>query len=254
MRHAPKAFYALARKCAEGNFSRELSARFERYVLELLGDVPKTRGVFTEDQIAHCTQGKKCDVLVELIDAIALIECIAVMRTSRILIESVLRNDNSTRKIQRGIRQLCDTAQAVKTGMLNGLLQSPQKPLIGIVTILGDLPFPNSSWYYERVIGAELEESLGDALGGLRVLHARPIILTIEALELLVTALAHGGSLPDLVGERSRQPYGAVGDWATFLRKELEAKPPTQSPRWMTKLIDDFGAQFNVRPREWEKS
>lgn len=134
--------------------------------------------------------------------------------------------------------------------MLNAFLQSPQKPLIGIVAVFGELPFPNSSWYYEHVIAAGLEEWLGESLGGLRVLHTRPIILTIEALELLVTALACGNSLANLVGKKARQPYGAVGDWPNFLRMELEANPSTPSSKCMAKLMDDFVARFNIRPAE----
>lgn len=86
MRHAPKAFCALARVCADAAFTREFGSRFEQYVLELLRDVPKSGAVITEDQIADCAQGKKCDFVVELSDAVVLIECKAVTRTSRILI------------------------------------------------------------------------------------------------------------------------------------------------------------------------
>ena len=245
MRHASEGLYQLSKHC-EPQFHEELGNRFEKYSELLLRGVAPARRLVSEAEMRKHASGKNCDFLLEFEDSLVLLECKAVIRSARILTEEVLRQDNSTKKIQRAILQLCKTSCTVKDGVLDALDVDSSKPLFGFVVVFGDIPFANSRWYFERVISFGLEEKLARARTSMDALAQPPVVLTSEALELFVTAVNTGMSVVELSEEKARLSYNSVGDWPEYLQSKLTEQPPTHLPKFISEVSDEYFASLGV--------
>ena len=197
--------------------------------------------------------GKSCDFLLELDDCVALFECKAAIMSARILIEDVLRKDNSTAKIQHGMLQLYETAHAIKSGAFEKLGVSSTKPIVGFVVILGHVSYPNSPWYRERILMPGVEEKLKESASAYERYPQCPVVLNSRGLEHLITALNQGHDLTRLLDEKASRSYTSTGDWIEFLGHHVQDRLPLGVPKITVQNYDAFFATMGAGLEQLEQ-
>lgn len=189
-------------------FGEEIGPAFEKYVMAVLSQLPSCN-ITRPDKLQYDEAQRACDFAVETDDAVLLIECKAVSETARFMLESAIRGQNATTKIQDGIVQICDTARLAHESSLG--FDVAGRPLFGVVVTYGHILFANSEWYRKHILNWDASTSGPD-------LAMIPNIFSIPDLEQFVLVIASTDLTPrQLFESKAAQDYAKIGDWSTFL-------------------------------------
>ena len=208
-------------------FHKPMSGSFETYTKDLLNGLSSKVGVYTEKILKRLSGGSKsCDFIVETHSEIIFIECKATTYSAKLFTDNAILRNNSTSKIAKGIVQLYTSALNLSEGMFDSLNIDIGKPKIGIVVTLGEIPLVNTNWYFDNFI----MESVKEKVDSLEVMFYRPIAISIDGLESLITILSNSeANIQDLFDQKEKDGGEAVGDWGAFLqnniRKEYDLPP-----------------------------
>lgn len=199
-------------------FDSEIGDGFEAYVGRVLGCLTNKTAILGEAELKRATSGKSCDFLLDLPDAIVLLETKAVSFVKNSLTEKSILEETSTRQIAKGVQQLYATAHDLKSGKLNHFNLDPTKPLLGIVVTLGEIPLVNLDWYFDTFIMALASPKLEPPIFPSENLTRRPISLSIRTFEQLVMVCNALKTTPvTLFDQKQSLPIAEVGDWSTYI-------------------------------------
>ncbi len=190
------------------DFGAETGPAFEKFVKAVLGQLPSSR-ISRPDELDLDEPQRACDFAVETDDAVLLIECKAVSETARLMIESTIRNQNATSKIQSALDQLRQTARLATESSLG--FDVADRPIFGIVVTYGQILFANSQWHRERILSWDASSAGPDL--------ALPVnILSIADLEQFILVVASTNlTARQLIEQKEAEEYIERGDWVTFL-------------------------------------
>ncbi len=220
-RHSGEGLYRLAKDLSV--FGDEFSDSFERYVRKVLESLQGFKHILSEKQLKKAVSNKCCDFLVELKDALVLVECKACSFTANHFSDNAIINSNSTGKVAEGFVQLYATAKDVGDDKFVTLKVDKAKPTIGMVVTFGEIPSANSDWYFEEFFLKRASKKFVQETYPSKQMERRPIILDISTLEMLVAFLNfHSKSLVKLYDERKSQGYHITGDWGIWLGSQYK--------------------------------
>jgi len=228
-RHSSHGLYSAIKSLP--SFGSEFGESVQRYVGEVLTCARAKMRIVTDSELEKRSPGKSCDYLVEFPGCILLVESKATSFSAQRLVENAILQDGSTGKIANAIEQLYTTAHDLRSGVFGALGIDDSKPVIGVVTTFGEIPFANSEWYLNTFILARAESKLKQPIYPSPNMLRVPIVMSIATLELLVAILnSQTASLIDLCEEKDDLPYIKVGDWDTFLKEKLKSNEASLQP------------------------
>jgi hypothetical protein len=223
-RHAGEGLYRLSKELTV--FNDEFGESFAEYVQMVLGAFRGPPKIIGSKQLEKIVKGKKsCDFLVEMKDAVILVECKACSFTANQFSDNAIKSNNSTTKVAKGLTQLYATAKNLEDGLFDQLNVDKNKPTVGIVVTFGEIPSANSDWYFQEFFLKQASDKLTQTLYPSKQMIRRPIVLDIQTLEKLVACLnTCEEGLIQLYDEKMAQNYHTVGDWETWLHSRKEKK------------------------------
>jgi len=199
---------------------KEVGARFERYVEDVLRHHLPGRSIWNERDLEVPEVGRSCDLAVDLEDSILLIECKAVTFDRELVTRTAVLESPAISRIVSGFDQLICTSQHLSSGQSAALGMDPTKPRYGIVVTLGEVPGANypAVWSFAQ---GELAKRGTPSDPVPSLLADRPQAFHGFAIEHLALCLRTGiGSVSGLFAERKRQPPLAMGDWGLELQRK----------------------------------
>jgi len=210
------------------NYDVDISKSFEAYVEQLLKCLDNKIQIISSNEleavVKRTTRGKSCDFLVETDTEIILVECKATTFTAKMFTDNAILNNNSTSKIAKALVQLYTTAYDLSKGVFDALNIDKNKPTIGIVVTLGEIPLVNSEWYFNSFIIARADNKLTFPIFPSIAMKSEPISMSVDSFEKLITVLNNSKTnIMDLYEQKERKGYGTVGDWNSYLRSQLKA-------------------------------
>jgi len=201
-------------------FDSEIGDGFEAYIGRVLQCFEGRISLLGEAELRKATSGKSCDFLLELPDAVALVETKAVSFVKTSLTDKSILEETSTRQIAKAVQQLYATAYDLKTGRLDHLMLDKSKPLLGIVVTLGEIPLVNLDWYFDTFVMALASPKLEPPVFPSENLTRRPISMSARTFEQLVMACNALKTSPVGLFEQKQTMHPAlVGDWNTYLNQ-----------------------------------
>jgi hypothetical protein len=201
-------------------FDSEIGDGFGAYVGRVLQHFEGTIRLLGEAELEKAASGKSCDFLLELPDAVVLVETKAVSFVKTSLTDKSILEETSTRQIAKAVQQLYATAYDLKTGRLDHFRLDKSKPLIGIVVTLGEIPMVNLDWYFDTFIMALASPKLEPPVFPSDNLTRRPISMSARTFEQLVMACNALKTSPVALFDQKQTMHPAmVGDWNTFLNQ-----------------------------------
>lgn len=217
MKHANEGIYPLVKSLPK--FDQEFGKSVQNYTKRILSELQNILKIYSDNEIKSLLKGEHCDFVCELPDEVLLVESKAVTYTPRLLLEEVIKNDNSTNKVVKGLKQLYETAGQIKNGALSELGISNTKPVIALIVTYGDIPFPNSDWYYNTFFIPVAQKLFPSGIP--EVMQFRPAIMSLGCFELFIRYALTGKSILTIFKEKNEQRYEIVGDWEVYLKAKL---------------------------------
>ncbi len=208
----------------------DLGRQFERYVADMIRfHLPKLRLVDASG-LEYAGQ-QSCDFALDLPDAVLLIECKAVMLDRDLVSERAVINSGAIQRLLDGYVQVVRTAERIKAGGYPADLLPRDKPVLGLVVTLGNVPGADNGAVQDATKARFEKEGVPpQALAS--TLH-RPQPFDAEALEYLVLLLQRGAvRVTDLFAEKLAANPWQVGDWPTYLNKQVQAHKPLDLTFW----------------------
>jgi hypothetical protein len=245
-RHSSHGLYSAIKSLP--SFGSEFGGSVQRYVGKVLACARDKVRIVTDNELERRSPGKSCDYLVEFPSCILLVECKAISFGAERLVENAILQDGSTGKIASAVEQLYTTAHDLRSGVFRSVGVDETKPVIGIVTTFGEIPFANSEWYLNTFILARAESKLKQPIYPSPNMQRVPIVMSIATLEVLVTILnSQTASLIDLCQEKDGLSYIKIGDWDTFLKEKLkEGQPSIQPLPFIATNCDAFWTMMGI--------
>lgn len=234
------------------SFSKEFGKSFELYTEKILNCYQNSVITISNKQLEKVSGGKSCDFLIEVSNSILLIECKATLFTAEIFTDNAIENNNSTRKVAKGLVQIYTTAKDVNLGVFDSLGVNSQKPIIGIVVTFGEILLANTDWYFENFFlkrtGKELDISIYPSQG----MKRRPIVISVETLEKLITLINNSSeSVLSLYDEKLTKSEAEVGEWDTFIKSKLkEIDTPIDELAFIDEQDKDFYISMGISPEK----
>ena len=245
-RHAQDGLYRLAQPLP--SFDSEFSKSFERYIRTVLSSCQRVDKFFGEKDLKRVCRTKNCDFLLEMSDAIILVECKACAYTVRLFTDTAILSHNSTKKVAEGLTQLYHVAKDVEDGTLQELGIDCHKPIMGIVVTFGDIPSANSDWYFQRFFLQRASTKLDSSIYPSSCMKRRPIVISADVLQQLVEVLNSLQISPlALYDEKESENYLIAGDWGPFLGRKIASLDRDKSGLpFVTDHINQFLQSFGV--------
>ncbi|MCF7955694.1 MAG: hypothetical protein K9M75_07835 [Phycisphaerae bacterium] len=200
-----------------------ISDSFESYVQNLLDCLNNKEKIVSSDELEmiakKATGGKSCDYLIETDDSIILIECKATTFSARMFTDNAILKNNSTTKIAQALVQLYTTANDIYNGVFEDNGIDKNKPVIGIVVTLGEIPLVNSEWYFNNFILERANSKLKSPIFPSINMDRQPISMSIESFEKLITISNNTlTSILEIYDKKKNEGYAVHGDWNTYLK------------------------------------
>lgn len=229
LRHAIDGLYRVCEDVDSDLFHSEFADSFERYVGEILNQLPNVNRVWTESEVQAVSPGPTCDYVVDHHDCVLLVECKSTRYSATLLTQNAVAGDNSTGKVAEGFEQIRHTALRLHAGELRTLLGSSAKPLYGFAVTFGDLRFANSPWYVQTFIIPRMH--LSDQGQWSTPLDVEPQVVSVGTLEDIVITLNQQTLSPlELIRQKLSQRFSEVGDWPQYLAAYKETASEWELP------------------------
>ncbi len=230
-------------------FGREFGAVFERYVGQVLANLPDVR-VVTEREMRRCTPEKICDYLVVGDDFVLFVEAKAVKYSATLVSELAIRQDNSTTKIAEAVDQFFSAANLVQAGVLRDCIGAASgKAFLAVVVTFRPIYQANDDAYWGEAILPLVKAPGKDDWRGRFAF--RPQVMAVSELEQLVLVAAERGATPLALYREKLTPPPirpvVSEDWEDFLVQRLGEgqRFPLWSEAWST-FIRDIIATFQL--------
>ena len=219
-RHAQDGLYRLAQPLK--SFDGEFGKSFEKHIRTVLSSCQRVDRLLDEKDLKSVCRTKNCDFLLDMSDAIVLVECKACAYTINLFTDNAILKHNSTKKVADGLTQLYHVAKDVEDGTLQQLGINCHKPIMGIVVTFGEIPSANSDWYFKRFFLERASTKLDSSIYPSACMKRRPIVISAEALQQFVEVLNSLQVSPlALYEEKESENYLITGDWSVFLRRKI---------------------------------
>lgn len=215
-RHASECLYRSIK--ARREFLTEFAKGFADHAARIADSFPGVISIHNGTKLEKMSPGKSCDLLIEMADAILLVEIKAVRFTPEMLTVNSLQNDNSTTKITDGYLQTRITENDLGDGVFDSLVLDKSKPLQGVVVSYGEVPHVNSDWYFDSVLLPAYSKKVRSSVQAGAESSRRPVSMSIRSFERLVMCSHTLGRSPfSIVDEKSKLNFVETGDFDIHL-------------------------------------
>ncbi|MBI1784305.1 hypothetical protein HYR69_04100 [Candidatus Sumerlaeota bacterium] len=206
-----------------GSFGDEFGGAFEKYVGDVLTELAGKQSVLDEAAIKKNSSSRSCDYIVELDDAMLLLECKATMYAGRIATEKAIQDSNLISKISDAIIQLHSTGSDLPRIRLPLSKTALEKKVLPFVVVFDDIEAMNSEWMWNSILMPRLRKKGLDEETCFRPFHCKPQIISVESLESIVRLTkAQPRSVAQLVEEKLAKNYWEIGDWWRYTMEKLK--------------------------------
>lgn len=208
----------------------DIGKQFERYVRDLIRFHLPDRTLIGADKL-EVPGEQSCDFALDLPDAVVLIECKAVMLNRDQLSENAVINKGAIKRLLDGYVQIVRTAARIKSGVYPANLIPLDKPVIGLVVTLGNVPGADNGAVLDATRARYEKERVPEE--AIQSLKHRPQPFDAEAFEYLVLLLRSGkDQATDIFAEKLAANPWHVGEWSTFLNKRIQGIKPVDITFW----------------------
>ena len=215
---------------------RDLGRQFERYVADMIRFHLPSQRLVAAAQLERADE-PSCDFVLDLPDALLLIECKAVMLDRDLVSERAVINSAAVQRRIDGFVQIVRTAERIRAGGYPADLLPREKPILGLVVTLGNVPGADNGAVVDAT-NARFE-SEGVTSQALACMTHRPQGFDAEALEYLVLLLQRSTvKVTDLFTEKLAVNRWHVGEWSTYLNKHAQKHKPLDLTFWRGPFID----------------
>ncbi len=231
----------LLRQLADGLFERfdtldsddvrsDIGKQFERYIRDMLRFHLPDRNLIEADAL-KVEGAQSCDFALDLTDAVVLVECKAVMLDRDLVTEKAVINSGAIQRLLDGYVQIVRTAARIKSGGYPANLIPRDKPVLGLVVTLGNVPGADNGAVLDATRERYDKEQVSEQ--SVQCLKHRPQPFDAEAFEYLVLLLRSGEvQATDIFAEKLAANPWHVGDWVTFLNKRIQDHKPIDLAFW----------------------
>ena len=240
-RHVGYGLYGLFENLDKNGYY--IGKSLQSYTRSVLEDLKITNVLIDNNSLEKIAKGQKsCDYILSTEHENILIECKATIFKVNTLTQNAIANHTSTTNICRGIAQIHETLKQIEQGKFDSLGIDKRKPFIGIIITFGEIPEANSDWYSEEitpnnVIGAKSSDYDGSS----KLIVRKPLILSLNALENLVTLMNNSEeSLVSIYDQKEKEGYISTGDWERFLIRKLSALEKVVPLTFIKSVMEEF--------------
>lgn len=227
------------------SFGECFGAVFEKYVGSIIRHAKGIRTVFGSNDLERRIKGKSCDFLINLGDAVLLLECKAVSYTATLPTENALKGNNSTKKLNRAFQQILNSARSIRDGEFAADGIPRDVAIFAAAISWGEIYMANSGWRHEEIVRPFLEEIGLDGEIEQLSFAMKPQVVSIDSLEWIVaTSQAKDIPISAILRRKNTGNYSTDGDWPAFLHKEYGLANwsfPEHDTAW-----DDFFAHMGI--------
>lgn len=221
----------LLRQLADGLFERfdaldsdevrsDIGKQFERYIRDMLRFHLSDRNLIEADSLKVDGE-QSCDFALDLPDAVLLVECKAVMLDRDLVTENAVINSGAVQRLLDGYVQIVRTAARIKAGGYPANLIPRDKPVLGLVVTLGNVPGADNGAVLDATRERYRREQVPEQ--EVQCLEHRPQPFDAEAFEYFVLLLRSGAvQATDIFTEKLAANPWHVGEWSTFLNKRIQ--------------------------------
>lgn len=213
---------------------KEVSTSFVRYVRSMFESESGCVKALNAEKLPRGA-GKACDLAIVLHDAVLLIECKAVLLGTDFATMNAIKGSSAASAIAEGIEQVRETGCRLHDTGFESIEFAKGKPLYGIVATYGYIPCANAD-LFDQSNGAQGTNDPRERCRTEGRLAAKPYVLDIDAVELLVLALREAkGRLAPTWTEFESSNRAISGDWREFLGRRVRAMQSRDLDYWRTR-------------------
>lgn len=222
----------------------DLGDQFERYVEGMIRLHLPDRRLLTAEHLVLDGQ-KSCDFALDLPNEVLLVECKSVMLDRELVTERSVINSAAIQRLLDGYVQIIRTADRIRSGGYPADLISRDKPIVGLVATLGNVPGADNGAVRDAVRMRLDKEGIPQASRA-ALLHP-PQPFDAEALEYLILLIHGCAQSPAAVfaEKLSANPW-QVGDWPIYLNRRMIDMKPFDLTYWrepFERLLAEMGAR-----------
>lgn len=135
--------FSLIGRLRSSDCSQEFGESYERYVGEVIREVAHRQTVWDESVLRRTQQSSTCDYVVDADDCLLCIECKASVLDPEFTTKNAVLRSTAGTHIADGEAQILTTAATIRSGGYESIGISRDKPLLGMVALMGEFPLSN---------------------------------------------------------------------------------------------------------------